>query len=130
MIIPLLLLTSTKWEVLNRLLNSLSRTLWKWCIERNIIISAQHIPGKENLVADSLCREFSSNLEWSVDNDIFNQISNMTFVPDIDLFASRLNAKTDCFVSWHPEPGAMAVDAFSISWANLFSVTLFLLLAY
>ena len=100
-------------------LNSLSRTLWEWCIERNIIISAQHIPGKENLVADSLSREFSSNLEWSVDIDIFNQITNMTFVPDIDLFASRLNAKTDCFVSWHPEPGAMAVDAFSISWANL-----------
>ena len=100
-------------------LNSLSRTLWEWCIKRNIIISAQHIPGKENLVADTLSREFSSNLEWSVDIDIFNQITNMTFVPDIDLFASRLNAKTDCFVSWHPEPGAMAVDAFSISWANL-----------
>ena len=43
----------------------------------------------------------------------------MTFVPDIDLLASRLNAKTDCFVSWHPEPGAMAVDAFSFSWAYL-----------
>ena len=100
-------------------LNSLSRTLWEWCIKRNIIISAQHIPRKENLVADTLSREFSSNLEWSVDIDIFNQITNMTFVPDIDLFASRLNAKTDCFVSWHPEPGAMAVDAFSISWANL-----------
>lgn len=67
-------------------------------------------------------REFSSrllislsNLEWSVDIDIFNQI----FVPDIDLFASRLNAKTDYFVSWHPEPGDVAVDAFSVSWANL-----------
>ena len=68
-------------------LNSLSRTLWEW--ERNILISAQHIPGKENLVADSLSREFSSNLEWSVDIDIFNQITNMTFVPDIVLFASR-----------------------------------------
>ena len=32
----------------------------------------------------------------------------MTFVPNIDLFASRLNANTDCFVSWHPEPGAIA----------------------
>ena len=80
-------------------LNSLSRTLWEWCIERNIIISAQHIPGKENLVADSSSREFSSNLEWWVDIDFFNQITNMVFVPDIDLFASRLNAKTDCFVS-------------------------------
>ena len=77
------------------------------------------IPGKENLVADSLSREFSSNLERSVDIDIFNHITNMTFVPDIDSFASRLNAKTDCFVWWHPEPGAMAVYAFSISWANL-----------
>ena len=32
---------------------------------------------------------------------------------------SRLNAKSNCFVSWHPEPGATAVDVFSIHWANL-----------
>ena len=81
-------------------LNSLSRTLWEWCIERSIIISAQHIPGKENLVADSLSREFSSNLEWSIDVDIFNQISNMTFVPNIDLFASRqCQDRLFCFVA-------------------------------
>ena len=70
-------------------LNSLSRTLWEWRDERGIIISAQHIPGKENLVADSSSRQFSSNLELSVDIGIFNQISNMTFAPDVDLFASR-----------------------------------------
>ena len=70
-------------------LNSLTRTLWEWCDERSIIISAQHIPGKENLVADSSSRSLSSNLEWSVDIDNFNQISNMTFAPDIDLFASK-----------------------------------------
>ena len=44
-------------------LDSLSRTLWEWCITRNMFISAQHIPGKMNLIADSLSREFSSNLE-------------------------------------------------------------------
>ena len=32
---------------------------------------------------------------------------------------SRLNAKSNCFVSWHLEPGATAVDVFSIYWANL-----------
>ena len=32
---------------------------------------------------------------------------------------SRLNAKSNCFSSWHPEPGATAVDVFSIYWANL-----------
>ena len=70
-------------------LESFSRTLWEWCDKRSIIISAQHIPGKENLVAYSLSREFSSNLEWSVDINIFNRISNVIFAPDIDLFASR-----------------------------------------
>ena len=50
---------------------------------------ATYIPGKENLVADSSSRQFSSNLELSVDIGIFNQISNMTFAPDVDLFASR-----------------------------------------
>ena len=80
-------------------LNSLSRTLWEWCIEKNIIISAQPFAGKENLVAESLSREFSSNLEWSVDIDIFNQITNMTFVPDIDLFSSRLKGALSRYFS-------------------------------
>ena len=31
---------------------------------------------------------------------------------------ARLNAKSDGFVSWHREPGATAVDAFSITWAD------------
>ena len=80
-------------------LNSLSRTLWEWCIEKNIIIYAQHFPGRENLVADSLSREFSSNLEWSVDIDIFNQITNMTFVPDIALVSSRLKGALSRYLS-------------------------------
>ena len=41
------------------------------------------------------------------------------FVPDIDLFASRLNKQMDSFVSWYPEPGVMHCNAFTISWHNL-----------
>ena len=33
--------------------------------------------------------------------------------------ASKLNAKTAKFISWHPQPGAVAIDAFSLSWANM-----------
>ena len=43
----------------------------------------------------------------------------MTFIPDIDLFASRFIAKFPKFVSWHSEPGAMVVDAFRVSWSIL-----------
>lgn len=50
---------------------------------------------------------------------IFEQLLAKTFIPDTDLFPSRFNAKFPKFVSWHPEPGAMAVDAFLAIWSNL-----------
>ena len=49
----------------------------------------------------------------------FQQITQLTLVPNIDLFASSLNAKLSRFVSWHPEPRAEVVNAFSINWSNL-----------
>ena len=99
-------------------LDKLAVSIWGWCILRTILLSAQHIPGKSNCVADSLSRQFVSNLEWSLDQGVFNRLAAIAFLPDIDLFASRLNAKLDQFVSWYPEPGALAIDAFSISWSN------------
>lgn len=72
-------------------LNSLSGLFWSWCIGRDVFVSAQHIPGKLNFRADALSRDFSWNLEWSLDTEIFEQLLAMTFIPDIDLFASRFN---------------------------------------
>jgi len=98
-------------------LDELAVSIWGWCIFTNILLSAQHIPGKSNGEGDSLSRQFVSNIEWSLDQDVFNRLVVITFFPDIDLFASRLNTKLNQFVSWHPEPGAVAVDAISISWS-------------
>ena len=81
------------------ILNSLARQLWEWCMKRNIFISAQHIPGHMNSAADQLSRTFSYNLEWSLNTNVFQQITQLTLVPDIDLFASSLNAKLSRFVS-------------------------------
>ena len=36
-----------------------------------------------------------------------------------NLFASRLNAKCPTFISWKPQPGAWAIDAFTISWRHI-----------
>ena len=105
--------------VLSPLLDSLSKSIWEWCKLRDIFISAQHIPGKVNNQADTLSREISSNLEWSLNGELFQEIISQTFTPEIDLFASRLNAKTAMFISWHPQPGAAATDAFSLSRANM-----------
>ena len=41
------------------------------------------------------------------------------FQPEIDLFASRLNKKFQKYCAFHPDPDAIDIDGFSISWSNL-----------
>jgi len=38
----------------------------------------------------------------------------------MDLFASRMNHQPPVYCTWRPDPGALAVDGFSISWAQEF----------
>ena len=47
---------------------------------------------------------------------VFKQLSALSFVPEVDLFASRLNCQLTPFVSWKLEPGAWAVNAFSLKF--------------
>ena len=42
-------------------------------------------------------------------------ISKFKFQPEVDLIASRLNAQLLVFISYHPDPEAMHINAFSIS---------------
>lgn len=100
--------------------NSVANAIWLFCVERNIWISAAHIPGKKNIDADRESRVFHDNKEWMLRPDIFEQMTKIWGKPSIDLFASRLNAQVPCYVSWKPNPEATYVDAFSISWENHF----------
>ena len=43
-------------------------------------------------------------------------IFNFQFQPEVDLSASRLNAQLPVFVSYHPDPEAIHINDFSISW--------------
>ncbi|KAL4225084.1 hypothetical protein ACF0H5_015778 [Mactra antiquata] len=98
------------------ILDDLAKEIWNWCIVRNLYISAVHIQGVNNTIADHYSRVFSDSSEWMLKQDIFNRICEQFLTPDIDLFASRLNKRVHRFVSWFPDPFASYVDAFSISW--------------
>lgn len=52
--------------------------------------------------------------------DLFLSITQLWGTPDIDLFASQLNAQLTCYVSWKPDPGASYTDAFTIPWTHYF----------
>ena len=100
--------------------NSITKDIWDWARERNIWLSAAHIPGSSNVDADQLSRNLNLNLEWMLSKPIFQRIVSLFGKPDIDLFASRLNAQVETYVSWRPQPMAKFVDAFSIDWSQFF----------
>lgn len=99
-------------------LNSWARKIWIWCCKHNIWLSAAHLPGVHNIEADLQSRSSHDNSEWCLNKKFFDLICQSWGVPDVDLFASRLNFKVNKFVSWKPDPYAFAVDAFSLFWGN------------
>ena len=98
--------------------NATARQMWLWCIQRNIWLSASHIPGVTNVEADRLSRQINDHTEWALNDEVFNRICTQLFRPQVDMFASRLNKKLPQYVSWQPDPQAFAVDAFSQNWAT------------
>jgi len=100
------------------LLNALANDIWSWCCQKNIWLSATHIPGVDNS-ADKFSREFQDNTEWMLNTMLFNEIIECFGMPEIDLFASRLNKQLDRYVSWKPDPDAAFVDAFALNWSNM-----------
>lgn len=98
--------------------DEVARKIWGWCEIREIWLSAVHLPGSLNTSADFESRHFTENTEWHLSDDIFEQICERWGLPDVDLFASRLNHKVPCYASWGPDPFSSFVDAFSISWKD------------
>ena len=100
--------------------NSVAKLIWNWAIARRIWVSAAHVAGSANINADHLSRNVNLNLEWMLSTATFQAIVNMFGQPDIDLFASGLNAQLETYVSWKPDPKAKYIDAFSIVWSGFF----------
>ena len=98
--------------------HEISKAVWEWAITRNNYISAAHLPGSENTLADEASRTFDINTEWELDFDIFIKIFHQFGPFDVDLFASRLNHKVKVYAAWKPDPNAAFIDSFTIPWHN------------
>ena len=98
------------------LCNDMARHIWEWCTQRGIWISAAYIPGRLNVEADRMSRTFNDRLEWRINKKSFQKIVHQFGTPEIDLFASRLNAQLPRYISWLPDPKAESIDAFSVDW--------------
>ena len=102
----------------SRSCDHLAKHIWQWCMKRQIWLSAAHLPGRENVIADTKSRHFNDQLEWKLNILVFNKIVQQFGMPSIDLFASRLNNQLHKYVAWQPDPEAFAIDAFSLDWGR------------
>ena len=97
-------------------LSSLPIDIWNWCLQRNIVIHAEHLPGKENVQADWKARHLNDSSDWRLNPGVFLTLEELLGHFSIDLFATRTNTQLPVYCSWRPDPWALAVDAYSIPW--------------
>lgn len=100
--------------------NKIAHKIWCFCEGKRLWLLAAHIPGVQNSWADALSRKFSTNVEWCVNEQIFELICKRMGRPSVDLFATRTNKKIEKFCSWRPDPEAWRIDAFSFQWKSEF----------
>ena len=68
-------------------LTLLTLELWNWCLQRNILITAEHLPGVSNVLADRELRTFIDSSDWKLQPEIIQY-----FLKDRD---RSLRHKTD-----------------------------------
>ena len=85
-------------------------------MDKGTHVSAVHIPGKHNMLADNASKKFHDASEWMLSKNIFNYLIACFVMPVIDLFASRINKQLHRYTSWMPDPEAVYIDSMSISW--------------
>ena len=71
----------------------LAKSLWMWCLERNIHITAQHLPGVQNKIADAESRTIIDRSDWQLNPVIFHRIAIQFGPIEVDMFASCLTTQ-------------------------------------
>jgi len=102
----------------SQLLCDLATQMWEWSLQQNIFLSAEHLPGRENVIADEESRTMRDRCDWMLNPHVFEQIQSQIGPCRIDLFASRLTRQLPRFFSWRPDPEAEKTDAFSQDWST------------
>lgn len=74
-------------------LSSLARSIWKWCEKREIYVFASYISSSNNKEADFESRRLDNETEFELSEIAFRKIVRNWGYPEVDLFASRVNAK-------------------------------------
>ena len=89
------------------LCNDMARAVWEWCIDRDIWLTASHILGKLNVIADKR------------DAAVYVQLMLHFGTPKWTCcLTAELSNVAICLAA--SDPRAWAIDAFALDWSNTF----------
>ena len=103
----------------SRELCQIAINMWNWCLDRDLTISAEHLPVIQNATVNFESRNKKDPSEWELNQAVFLKIAEVRGECQVDLFASRLSVKLPTYYSWKPDPGASAVDALAQDWSKI-----------
>ena len=97
--------------------HKIAHQLFQRAAQRKIYLSAVHIQGYLNVVADSLSRDSPVATEWALPQREFFRLEDLHGSHlEIDLFATPLNCKIEVFATTLNHPRAAVVNAFTVDW--------------
>eukprot|EP01113_Clastostelium_recurvatum_P021796 TRINITY_DN2587_c0_g2_i1.p2 TRINITY_DN2587_c0_g2~~TRINITY_DN2587_c0_g2_i1.p2 ORF type:complete len:510 (-),score=73.18 TRINITY_DN2587_c0_g2_i1:1021-2550(-) len=87
------------------------------CLEHNIILSAKHLPGLDNIIPDRLSRQVDWG-DWQLSPNAFERLDSKWGPHHVDRFASRTSTHLPRYNSRWWEAEAEAVDAIQQDWSR------------
>ena len=102
---------------MSRQLTRQTTELLTWAQRQQITLTARHVPGHLNVIADSLSRK--GRLlpgEWSLNSNVCQKLWKIWGKPNIDLFALNSNNKLPLYVSPVADDQAIGLDGLSQQW--------------
>jgi hypothetical protein len=71
-------------------------------------------------LADKASIIIRKETEWMLNSDLLSKsLNSLKFSPDVDLFATRINKQFKKYIAYRCDPGAFAVDAFTMNRNSL-----------
>lgn len=93
----------------------LARRILHWATKRAVSVTAMHIPGENNTLADRLSR--MHNQDWTTSTKLFRTLQDR-YHHEVDWFAEDHNSKLQVFASRFRSNQASYTNALATSWSN------------
>lgn len=102
-------------------LSQLALPIWRRALRSQMLVSAEHLPGLDNSVADALSRRAPSSDDWELRPRVFRDLCRRFPTPTLDAFAEPANARMRRFAARYPLPGALPLHGLLLDYRREFA---------